>query len=375
MTIDIAPPPIGNRRKKRPGEFLQRDRFRFEIRGLRSDFLNVAGSFGIIGASRRLDQPAPAITLAVTFSCVAEILSPLIGSTGSKFERAAEMGTFMCKLRHEMRKAKMRINAASGNEALIFKNTIHNNIGRMCCNRANLRFGDFSVHAVSPDICLSGQFMADRGFICLNAARVAQAEKTALAGENVSRFARVSDIALHHTIVPITETPLEERNFMTIEIGDKLPETTLTELGKDGPAPVQVSELTRGRRIALFAVPGAYTPTCHNKHVPSFVTAAKALSEKGVDEIVCLSVNDPFVMNAWGEATGAIAAGIRMLADTESAFTKAVGLEFSAPPAGLFSRSQRYSMLVEDGVVKVLNVEGSPGEAVCSLGEALVDQI
>ena len=162
---------------------------------------------------------------------------------------------------------------------------------------------------------------------------------------------------------------------MTIAVGEKLPEANFVELGAEGPAPVSVSDLTAGKKIALFAVPGAYTPTCHAKHVPSFVSAAQDLAGKGVDEIVCVSVNDPFVMNAWGEATGAKAAGIRMLADPEAAFTKAVGLAFSAAPVGLLDRSQRYSMFVEDGEVKVLNIEGSPGEATCSLGEALVDQI
>ena len=162
---------------------------------------------------------------------------------------------------------------------------------------------------------------------------------------------------------------------MPIEVGQTLPEATFVEMGAEGPAAVSVSDLTKGRRVALFAVPGAFTPTCHNKHVPSFVQAADELSGKGVDEIVCVSVNDPFVMKAWGEATGASGAGIRMLGDPESAFTRAIGLDFTAPPAGLIARSQRYSMLIEDGVVKVLNVEGSPGEATCSLGEALVDQI
>ena len=162
---------------------------------------------------------------------------------------------------------------------------------------------------------------------------------------------------------------------MHIAVGDKLPETMLIELGAQGPAPVAVGDLTAGRKVALFAVPGAFTPTCHQKHVPSFVSAAEDLAGKGVDEIVCVSVNDPFVMKAWGEATGAASAGIRMLADPEASFTKALGLDFSAPPAGLLNRSQRYSMFIEDGVVKVLNVEGSPGEAACSLGEALVDQI
>ena len=162
---------------------------------------------------------------------------------------------------------------------------------------------------------------------------------------------------------------------MTIAVGEKLPEAKFVELGAEGPAAVSVSDLTAGKKIALFAVPGAFTPTCHNSHVPSFVKAAGELSDKGVDEIVCVSVNDPFVMKAWGEATGAAGAGIRMLADPESAFTKAIGLDFTAPPAGLIARSQRYSMFIEDGVVKVLNVEGSPGEATCSLGEALVGQI
>lgn len=162
---------------------------------------------------------------------------------------------------------------------------------------------------------------------------------------------------------------------MTIAVGEKLPEANFVELGAKGPAAVSVADLTAGRKIALFAVPGAFTPTCHNAHVPSFVKAAAELSDKGVDEVVCVSVNDPFVMKAWGEATGASGVGIRMLADPESAFTKAIGLDFTAPPAGLIARSQRYSMFIEDGVVKVLNVEGSPGEATCSLGEALVEQI
>lgn len=162
---------------------------------------------------------------------------------------------------------------------------------------------------------------------------------------------------------------------MAIAIGDRLPEAVFRRIGEKGPEEVPSAALFGGRRIALFAVPGAYTPTCSNKHVPSFVAAAKALTDKGVDEIVCVSVNDPFVMKAWGEATGATGAGITMLADADSAFTKAIGMDFTAPPAGLIARSKRYSMFVEDGVVKVLNVEESPGQAVCSVGEVLVDQI
>ncbi|GIX12732.1 MAG: peroxiredoxin [Paracoccaceae bacterium] len=162
---------------------------------------------------------------------------------------------------------------------------------------------------------------------------------------------------------------------MTIKVGDRLPAAVFRRIGANGPEEVRSEALFGGRRVALFAVPGAFTPTCHNTHVPSFVQAARALSEKGVDEIVCISVNDPFVMKAWGEATGATEAGITMLADPEGAFTKAIGMDFSAPPAGLVGRSRRYSMLVEDGVVKILNVEETPGQAVCSLGTVLVDQI
>ena len=162
---------------------------------------------------------------------------------------------------------------------------------------------------------------------------------------------------------------------MTIEIGQKLPEATLIEMGAEGPAEVSVADLTAGRKVALFAVPGAFTPTCHAKHVPSFIEAADDLRAKGIDDIVCVSVNDPFVMKAWGEATGAAGAGIRMMSDAGSGFTKAIGLDFSAPPVGLIDRSQRYSMFVEDGEVKQLNIEGSPGEAIASLGDALLAQI
>ncbi len=162
---------------------------------------------------------------------------------------------------------------------------------------------------------------------------------------------------------------------MAISVGDRLPDAVFRRIGDTGPEEVASATLFGGRKVALFAVPGAFTPTCHNTHVPSFVKAAHDLSAKGVDEIVCISVNDPFVMKAWGEATGATAAGISMLADPESAFTTAIGMEFSAPPVGLMARSRRYSMFVENGVVKVLNVEDSPGQAVCSIGEVLVDQI
>ncbi|MEM7523281.1 MAG: peroxiredoxin [Pseudomonadota bacterium] len=162
---------------------------------------------------------------------------------------------------------------------------------------------------------------------------------------------------------------------MTISVGDKLPEATFVEIGAEGPAPVSVADLTGGKKVALFAVPGAYTPTCHMKHVPSFIENADALRAKGVDQIVCISVNDPFVMKAWGESTGATAAGIRMMSDAQSAFTKEIGLDFTAPPVGLIDRSQRYSMLIEDGVVKTLNVEATPGDADKSTGDAMLEQV
>ena len=128
----------------------------------------------------------------------------------------------------------------------------------------------------------------------------------------------------------------------------------------------------KGRKVVVFAVPGAYTPTCHSAHVPSFIRTKDQFDTKGVDEIICVSVNDPFVMKAWGESTGATAAGITMLADPDSAFTKAIGMEFSAPPAGLTDRSKRYAMLVEDGKVSLLQEEESPGTCEVSAGEALL---
>ena len=127
--------------------------------------------------------------------------------------------------------------------------------------------------------------------------------------------------------------------------------------------------------MALFAVPGAYTGVCSTRHVPSFIRVADALRAKGVDEIVCVAVNDPHVMLAWGDATGARAAGIRMLADAGSEFTGALGMAYDNPAAGMFARSRRYAMLVEDGVVRILNVEASPGQCEASAGEALLAAI
>ncbi|WP_294610958.1 peroxiredoxin [Roseovarius sp.] len=159
---------------------------------------------------------------------------------------------------------------------------------------------------------------------------------------------------------------------MTISKGDKLPDATLLQLGADGPESVSLAERLAGRKVVIFAVPGAYTPTCHSAHVPSFVRTKAQFDAKGVDEIICVSVNDPFVMKNWGEATGANEAGLSMMSDPQSAFTKAIGMEFDAPPAGLYGRSKRYAMLVEDGTVSLLHAEESPGTCEVTAGESLL---
>lgn len=162
---------------------------------------------------------------------------------------------------------------------------------------------------------------------------------------------------------------------MSISQGDTLPDATLVELGADGPQPVQIADKVKGRKVVIFAVPGAFTPTCHSAHVPSFVRTKDQFDAKGVDEIICVSCNDPFVMKAWGEATGATAAGITMLGDASSEFTKAIGMDFDAPPAGLVGRSKRYAMLVEDGKVALFQAEENPGVCEVSGGESLLDSM
>jgi len=159
---------------------------------------------------------------------------------------------------------------------------------------------------------------------------------------------------------------------MTITTGDALPEASFSRIGAEGPEQVALADLTKGRKVVIFAVPGAFTPTCHSAHVPSFIRTKDDLAAKGVDEIICLSVNDPFVMKAWGEATGATDAGLTLLSDGTGAFTAEIGMNFDAPPVGLMGRSKRYAMLVDDGVVKLLHAEESPGTCEISGGEALL---
>jgi peroxiredoxin len=162
---------------------------------------------------------------------------------------------------------------------------------------------------------------------------------------------------------------------MTVTTGSKLPAATLAQMGANGPEAVDIGAKLKGRKVVLFGLPGAYTGTCTTAHVPSFIRTIDAFKAKGVDEVICVSVNDAFVMKAWGDATGATAAGITMLADPAADYTKAIGMNFTAPPVGFFDRSKRYSMYAEDGVVKVLNEEPGPGQCEVSAGEALLAQI
>ena len=160
---------------------------------------------------------------------------------------------------------------------------------------------------------------------------------------------------------------------MTIKAGDKLPNVTLTLATAEGPKPVSTDELFKGKTVALFAVPGAFTPTCSAKHLPGFKQQAPTLKGKGVDAIACLSVNDAFVMRAWGEDQ-AVGEDVLMVADGNGEFTKAVGLEMDGSKFGLGPRSQRYSMIVKDGVVSTLNVEEG-GEFRVSSAEHMLGQL
>ncbi|SEA75946.1 peroxiredoxin [Rubrimonas cliftonensis] len=159
---------------------------------------------------------------------------------------------------------------------------------------------------------------------------------------------------------------------MTITAGDTLPAATFKTFSSEGIRDVPGAELFGSGRTVLFAVPGAYTPTCSERHMPGFVANVAQLKAKGVDRIVCVSVNDPFVMNAWGKATGATEAGVLLVADPEAAFTRALGLEFDGSGAGLGVRSKRYAMVVENGAVSSVAVEDSPGDAERSTAEAVL---
>ncbi len=160
---------------------------------------------------------------------------------------------------------------------------------------------------------------------------------------------------------------------MTISVGDNLPEATLVEMTENGPTPRTTAEIFSGRKVAVFSVPGAFTPTCSAQHLPGYIEQADAIKAAGVDEIICMAVNDAFVMGAWGAAQNA-SGKVSMLADGNGDFAKALGLEMDGTAYGMGLRGQRFSMVVDDGKVTVLNVEG-PGEFHVSSAEHMLDQL
>lgn len=160
---------------------------------------------------------------------------------------------------------------------------------------------------------------------------------------------------------------------MTIKVGDKLPEATFKVMKDGKPADLTVSDLTKGKKVALFAVPGAFTPTCSARHLPGYKEKAAEFRAKGVDAVACVAVNDVFVMNAWGKDQQ-VGDDVIMLSDGNGAFAKAVGLEMDGSGFGMGSRSQRYSMIVQDGVVKQLNVE-APGKFEVSSADFMLGQL
>jgi peroxiredoxin len=160
---------------------------------------------------------------------------------------------------------------------------------------------------------------------------------------------------------------------MTIKVGDRIPDVTVYVMSDQGPQAVKTGEFFKGKKVALFALPGAFTPTCSAKHLPGFLDKHGELAAKGVDKVACLSVNDAFVMGAWGKQQNA-GDKVEMLADGSGEFTKAIGMEFDLSARGLGVRSQRYSMLVDDGVVKTLNLE-KPGAFEVSDASTLLGQL
>ena len=161
---------------------------------------------------------------------------------------------------------------------------------------------------------------------------------------------------------------------MSIKVGDRLPAATFRVLTAEGPKPLSTDDVFKGKKVVLFAVPGAFTPTCHKNHLPGFVNNADAIKAKGVQTIAVTGVNDQFVMDAWKKASGA-EGKVEFLADGNGDFAKAIGLSLDASGNGLGLRSKRYSMIVEDGVVKALNVEEAPGKADVSGADALIKQL
>jgi peroxiredoxin len=161
---------------------------------------------------------------------------------------------------------------------------------------------------------------------------------------------------------------------MSISVGDKLPEANFTVMTDDGPSGMSTSDVFAGKKVAAFAVPGAFTPTCHLKHLPGFLDHLNDFKDHGVDTIACIAINDIFVLDAWAKNTGA-EGKILFLADGNGDFTKAIGLEFDASAVGLGERSKRYAMLADDGVVKALNIEDAPASAIISSADELLKSL
>ncbi|PRY24471.1 thiol peroxidase (atypical 2-Cys peroxiredoxin) [Aliiruegeria haliotis] len=159
---------------------------------------------------------------------------------------------------------------------------------------------------------------------------------------------------------------------MKISNGQKLPDARFTVIGAEGPEQVDLAPLLSGRRVLVLGMPGAFTPTCSTAHLPSVIRSADEIRAKGIDEILLISVNDPHVMRAWGEQSGASAAGITLLADAGCEFTESIGMRFDAPMVGLVARSLRYAMVVDDGAVELLRIEEGRGTCAMTGGEAVL---
>jgi glutaredoxin/glutathione-dependent peroxiredoxin len=161
---------------------------------------------------------------------------------------------------------------------------------------------------------------------------------------------------------------------MAITIGDRLPEATFRVMSPDGIKTLTTAEVFGGKRVVLFAVPGAFTPTCHLKHLPGFIESAGDFKKRGIDTVACVAVNDPFVLGAWEEASGS-KGKVLFLSDGNAEFTKKIGMDFDGSGVGLGTRSRRYAAFVDDGVVKVLNVEDSPGVADASTAAKILNAL
>ena len=159
---------------------------------------------------------------------------------------------------------------------------------------------------------------------------------------------------------------------MKISVGQKMPNSTLSYFGPDGVSQIELIDLLKGKKVVIFALPGAFTNTCSSKHLPGFIEKSARIKKEGVDEIICISVNDPFVMSKWGETTGAIDVGIKMLADPASDFTKSIGTEFTVLPIGFFNRSKRCAFIVENQKIVYAYLDDASGVVTGSSAEAIL---